>query len=575
MFALKYYPEKKIILVSQNGRTNFNDFHRVKEFLEIAEKYHLAKKINPYNSIMDRSLFDKWLENFESISTFTQSYAFIRGVKENNFPKIRKESSYINKMKLLPYPFQKLGATFLVDTKKAILADEMGLGKTPQSLYALIKLFYSKHIRKAMYIGPNSIKYQYYQETAKFTNLSKIIIDGDKKKREKSYRKFMEDDTQLLIVNYESVRNDIKLVRQINVQAIVMDEAHRLKNGKSKLYKAISQLIPEYRFALTGTPSQNSPQELFWLAHWVNPDILGKLKDYRKRYIVYGFKFNRNMEIGYRHLDELHKRISQIMLRRKTENVLSDLPNKHVQTLSCKMSEKQALLYRKIEGDQKKIQDAMPPSSFDPITGEVDLFSSNRKATKQDNILQGYRYLLTATSDDPRLVLSGSKMGLKYKKWAKVANSSKLNFLIRILEKTLRKNNKVIIFSQFTNMLDLIQAIIQKQVKENPYRIDGSISPQRRNKIIKTAQRQNAKSNILLMSDAGNFGLNLQSFNVIINYDQDWNPAIMDQRAGRIYRIGSNFKNVYILNLATKNTIDESIIRTQKRKKAINKVLIG
>jgi SNF2 family DNA or RNA helicase len=571
-YALQYNKAKRRIYIESNGYNPGAVWKKVNEFIDFYVERKEAYKFDDYHYALKPDLFEEWYKQFNNYTTYSQTLDFIRGTDTRKFPEVRDEDSFEDKLKLEPYPYQKVGATFLHDIERGLIGDEMGLGKTLQTLFASMKLLYEGKVRKIMIVCPSSVKFQWQGEIEKFTEFKALVVNGAKTKRMKGYQEFEENPTMhFLIANYESIRTDIDTVKQLDIDVVIADEAHRMKNMKSKLWAAMMELQPQYRFAATGTPMQNSPLELYALVEWLNPDLFGSLAEFQREYVVYGEKFGRNMELGYKHLDKLRDQVSDIMLRRMKKDVLDDLPKMIKKNVYVDMDAKQKKLYTAIAKDQKMAEEELDEQREKMKRNEV-----KKEKMISEEILHGYRYLLTATSDSPQLLLN-SESGLA-KNYIKLATDAKVSAkeeaLVEIIGEFLEDGSRVIIFTQFTSMIDLLLPRLEKEFHQTPYVIDGRVKDEQRNEIVKISQSENSRSDILIASDAANYGLNLTGFDVLIQYDLPWNPSVAEQRAGRIHRIGSTFDHVTVINMMTNETIDEAIYKTLEKKAAVGEAII-
>lgn len=444
--------------------------------------------------------------------------------------------------------------------------------KTPQTMGAAHALWKQGHIKKILVICPSSLKYQWSSEINKFLGHKNMVIDGStKKKKEQAFHQFIHGDYLFGIINYELVRTMSEIMSVYHYDIIIADEAHRLKNRESQTYKAVCSLRSTYRFAATGTPMQNDTEELYALVDWVRPGLFGGIKDFRKRYIVYGRKFNRYVPIGPKRLGELRRIYSPYMLRRMKKDVAGNLPPMIYHRRDVDMNKEQAKLYEKIQEDfldlMEELKNSQDKGHFDEEGNWVQ-----EKNKKEDQVL-GYLYLMIATSDHPELLKAGKGMSQRYTDLIpENIKSPKLEALIEECKERIEAGTeKIVIFTQFARM----QAIIVNHLRKlgGVEIINGSMS---------SAARQEALDNFfdkkpnkfLICTDAANYGLNMQKCNCLINYDSPWNPAVIQQRAGRVHRIGSEFDIVDIISFVTMGTIDEKIQTTLEEKRELGDVLV-
>lgn len=462
---------------------------------------------------------DEYMKLFEEWTCMTQTVASIKGTEKIIVPEFEIDNKYLDDFNLEPFPFQKVGISFLREIKSGILGDSMGLGKTPSSIGASHQLIKENIIKNILVIVPASLKYQWQEELKKFVNYDSIVIDGTKKKREKQAKEFMDNpDIHYLIVGYESFRNDWETILKIDFECTIVDEAHRLKNRDTKLFKSIENIDTEYKFALTGTPVQNKPQEIFALMSWLQPDVLGNITNFRKKHIIYGDKFNRRfVELGYKHLDEIREKTSPYILRRLKLDVAPDLP-KIINTVRwTELNKPQRELYDLIESDKKLIE-----LQIEEQNREIERLSTSsedkkrriKEASKEegfvsDNVLLGYNYMQEAVADYPLLLLIGnSKMAKKYTPFIKKCKTSpKLEELITICQELRDNGSKIIIFTKYARMLEIISKRIETVFEEIPYLIHGAIPTRDRQQAVTMFTSSESKSNFMVLTDAGNYGL--------------------------------------------------------------------
>lgn len=509
-----------------------------------------------YTWVIQRDNLDDLL-NFmgEDKIAWFNSIEEIKGIQQNILPQFNVSNEGLEDLHLAPYPFQGVGISFLHDIKHALLADEMGLGKTPQAIGAIHRLWLKGLAKKALVVCPTSLKYQWAAEVEKFTDHKAIVIDGTPKQRKLQLETFRNSDEFLFaIINYELVRNDLQAIKDLRVDVIAADEVHRIKNWKSKTSAAMKELDAPYKFGLTGTPMQNKPDELWNVMDWLNPKILGNYWAFRKRYVVTGEKFGkRNIEIGYKRLGELRRRVGPHMLRRMKADVAKDLPPMILHTYRVEMTP-----------EQQRVQDAIQ-SDFLDLIKEIQLYHQNQDTDDptphpQEGQMMGFFNMMLAVSDAPELLqMSESKMASTYAELLGTARpkSPKLDELERICQEQMDSgNNKVVVFTQFARMQTL--AVERMEKLGGVEVINGSMKPFERQAALDNF-KHNDNVNFLICTDAANYGLNMQFANVLVHLELPWNPATKDQRDGRVHRIGSTHSVVNIIHILTLGGIDEKI----------------
>ena len=568
-FDLKYLPDLNGLEIKLNGKTNSSVYSQFLSFFNGLEK---KRQIDDFTWVFPVWELDNYMNKFAYHTCMTQTIGSIKGTEKPIIPEFEIDNKYLDEFKLEPFPFQKIGISFLHQIEKGILGDTMGLGKSIQAIGATHKLLKEKKVSKILVVCPASLKYQWHDELLKFTDYESVVIEGTPKKRKKQYDNFSFSDIHFYIVNYETLRNDIDIYKTLDIDCIVCDEAHRLKNQTSKTFKALIQLKPKYRFALTGTPMQNKPEEIFALMKWINPDILGGITKFRKKHVVVGEKFGKRfVELGYKELDDLREKISPYILRRMKEEVAPDLPEIIYSTGYVDMNEPQRKLYEAVNEDFQLLQKGLQ----DFYETQTDEEAEKGESPKEEQQILGYLYMQQAIADHP-LLLAGSNSGMarKYMPLVKKCKSSpKLEEMVEIIKPLIEQGSKIVIFTQYARMLHLIKDRLFNVFQQEPYVIYGDIPLIKRNEQLKRFEAKSDRQ-MMVLTDAGNYGLNIQFADTLINFETPWNPAVKDQRNGRIHRIGSKHEVVNIINMVTNGTIDETVIKTVYDKKQINNGLI-
>lgn len=317
---------------------------------------------------------------------------------------------------------------------------------------------------------------------------------------------------------------------------------------------------------------QNRPEEIFALMNWIDKDVLGGITNFRKNHVVVGEKFGRRfVDLGYKNLDDIREKISPNMLRRMKKEVAPDLPDMIYSTVRADMNKPQRTLYQTIVDDFEALQNEL--KEFYEMQSEADA-AAGKKSPDEDKIL-GFIYMMQAVSDHPFLLAQGkSKMARKYMPLIRECRTSpKLEELVEVLTPVVERGSKIVIFSQYTSMLKIIYDRIIREFNQEPYVIQGSVSAKDRHLQLEAFEK-NPMRQIMLLSDAGNYGLNMSFADTLIHYDSPWNPSVKSQRDGRIHRINSTFESVDIVTMLTNGTIDEQIEKTLQRKTELGKGII-
>ena len=446
---------------------------------------------------------------------------------------------YAVKLPLLDY--QKEGVDFLVNKKRALLADEMGLGKTVQAISAAMVLKKRGLIDKVLVICPSSLKRQWKTEIAKFTDEDATIPEGQSSRRKAMY----ENDTFFTIINYELGYRDFGEIYKQKWALVILDETQRLKNWKTKTARYIKGIAPPYRFALTGTPIENRLEELHSILGFVDSRVLGPFWEFSDDYIVWTTKWFGRTQVrvidGYKNLERLRQRVGTVMLRRKKVEVLTELPPLVQNTYRVQLVPAQKKLYKKVEK-------------------EIVTFINKRGVHKTINQVLSRITYLREICDSPKMLSRDAVIGQKTIELLEIVNDSVL------------AGRQIIIFTQWTTMLD----IIAEELTKNGITfttLHGGLNNNERQDSIDTFTQGDVS--VFLSSDAGAYGVNLQTASVVVNFDLPWNPAVLDQRISRAHRMGVK-ESVTVINLITEDTIEERMLKMiQEKRWLANAVLDG
>ena len=460
------------------------------------------------------------------------------------------------------YPFQKEGTRFLITGRKVMLCDEMGLGKTVESIAASCVLLENGIVEKIMIFCPSDLKYQWEKEIQKFTGRTTVRIVGTRKQREKIWTTVRKAD--YILLNYELAINDLdnKMIMHCLERwnfAIILDEATRIKNWRSKTTKAFNKFRSPVKFMLTGTPVENHPAELYTLSKFLDNNTLGSWEKFNRRYI---YRNEQGWILGYCNLEELHQRISPLMLRRRKEKVLPELPEKIINEYFIEMS---AVEKRDYNAIKEIVLDYLKRTEKAQDDGNKSDFDLNQKA-----LFHSIQFC-KMYCDHPDLVRK-SKSELIKGLELKATKSSKLEELKYLVDEIVSSGNKVVIFTEFVRSAEIISNSIQGVVI---YR--GGLSEKEKNDRISRFVND-PECMILCSTDAGSHGLNLQeASSYLINFDLPWNPSVLNQRIDRVHRIGqSSTVNIINMIISDNEVIEKEVRRVLKRKQSMfDKVIDG
>lgn len=411
------------------------------------------------------------------------------------------------------------------------LGDDMGLGKTLQVISFLSEQEIMSNSLINLVVVPKSLLFNWEREIRRFSPEMKVIMyHGDN--RNSIIKNIQRNCT--VLTTYGTILNDIEKIRGLNINCLILDEVQYIKNSVSKTYKAISKLSARIKIGLSGTPFENNVTELWALMNVLNPGLFGSKKDFIKKYS----DINDNKKA----LIQLKKMIKPFILRRKKLEVLPNLPEKFEQEIYCDMTHQQKELYDSI---------------LTKIRNEINRLPTRYEIKDNALILEGLLYLRQICCH-PKLLRKELNINNCYE-------SEKFELFKIKMEEIMNNKGKVVVFSQFTSMLKIMEKWI-KQKKWNYFYLDGTVK--NRQKIVEGFEKSN-EGIFLISLKAGGVGLNLVSSQYAIIYDPWWNPAVEDQAADRIYRIGQT-ENVFIYRFITVDSIEEKIQELKKVKNLIS-----
>ncbi|MGB9599988.1 MAG: DEAD/DEAH box helicase, partial [Myxococcota bacterium] len=391
-------------------------------------------------------------------------------------------------------------------------------------------------------ITPTSVLQNWYYEIQKFAPSLRVYIYYGRLRREK-VPAF--NDYDVILTSYGILRRDYEVLENIRFRYVVLDEAQNIKNFASMTKKVSKLLKADYKLALTGTPLENRPLELWSIFDFLMPGYLGGLERFKRTYDAPIVKFN-----DEKASKRLKRLTSTFVLRRLKDQVASDLPPKMEIVQKCNLSDEQREVYKSVLITQRE-----------KVFSEIEKKGLNKSSLTILAALTKLRQICC----HPNIV--------KELKDSKIMESAKLELMKEIVQNVLDEGHRVIIYSQFVEML----SIIRKDFDSGNipyYYLDGSTPAAKRLKIVDDFNRDD-KTNLFLISlKAGGVGLNITGADYVIHYDPWWNPAVMDQATDRVHRIGQT-KNVFVYKLITIGTVEEKILRLQEEKKNIFEKVIG
>jgi non-specific serine/threonine protein kinase len=486
------------------------------------------------------------------------NFAVLEGIPElkdstNLQAVIEYQPSALVKATLRPYQIQ--GVKWLLEHYNnglgACLADDMGLGKTLQTLTTMVavqeqldfekaenvqldlfgnEIPMPKEYLKALIVLPSSLVFNWYNEARKFTpHFRRVQYTGnDRKILSKKLEKY-----DLIFTSYSIVSRDISILEKYNFRYLILDESQYIKNKNSKIFKAINQVKASHKISLSGTPIENSLDDLWSQMQFINPNILGSYSFFAENY-----KLPIEKKQDENSLLELKNLISPFILRRTKEQVLKDLPELSEQIFYCEMEPEQEKLY---EEEKSKARNFLLKTE-----------GPNRDKISIINTLMRLRQL----SNHPKMIDSKSEM-----------DSGKYIAVTRYLETLVQSNQKTIVFSSFVSNLDFYKTWC-KENKIDFCELTGETPLKEREYQVNRFQAQEKPLLFFISLKAGGVGLNITKASYVVFLDPWWNPFSEKQGIGRAHRIGQ-LNKVNVIRFIAKNTVEEKIIRLQESKKLL------
>ena len=438
--------------------------------------------------------------------------------------------------------YQKVGFKWLTTIDKynfgGILADDMGLGKTIQVLSVLLDYVQSnKEVRTSIVVCPSSLTLNWYNEAKKFApKLNVLVISGDCNEREKKIKKI--NNFELVITSYDLLKRDIEIYKEseYKFRFLIADEAQYIKNNNTKNARAIKQVEADTKYALTGTPIENSLSEMWSIFDLIMPGYLFTYKKFKKDFEMPIVKEN-----DERALQKLKMLIEPFVLRRTKKEVLRELPDKSTSVINNEMT---------IE--QEKIYLSYLAQARDELNEEIEAKGFEQTRIKILALLTRLRQICC----HPSLFISNYK-----------GESGKLNQCMELVKDGIESGHKILLFSGYTSMFEIIEKELKKE-NINYLKLTGRTRVKERVNLINEFNSNEDVKLFLISLKAGGTGINLTSADMVIHYDPWWNLSVENQATDRTHRIGQT-KKVQVYKLITKNSIEEKIYDLQQRKEEL------
>lgn len=519
------------------------------EYLDL-EELELKKFLKLLDVVAFKDIKDNHIEISKSKGIYLDNYLQendIRYVKgKTELKEIRNKFKNIEKQKVIEpldlkanlREYQKIGYNWFKTLDYlgfgGILGDEMGLGKTLQTITFIL----SNKGSKSLIIAPTSLIYNWMSEFEKFAPTMRVAaVNGIKEEREELIKDIEKYD--VIITTYNLLKRDLESYKTIEFDYCILDEAQYIKNPSSQNAASVKEIKARTRFALSGTPIENSLMELWSIFDFIMP---GYLYDEKRFSVRYHKKLNEGPEV----LDELNKLIKPFILRRRKKDVIKELPDKIEKRLVVDLDD-----------EQKKVYGTYANHAIELI----------EKKVRQDEFKNSKIEILSYITKLRQLCLDPTVLINDYK-----GGSGKIEALVELLHQSIEEGHKILVFSQFTSVLKSIGKRITSEGISFSY-LDGSIPSEKRMNMVKDFN-EGSNSVFLISLKAGGTGLNLTSADIVVHFDPWWNPAVEEQATDRAHRIGQN-NVVEVVKIIAKGTIEEKILFLQEEKKKLISQLMG
>ena len=533
---------KKFVQLKDGVIVNIENVREINKWIEFLKRFEFKKTDNKYKTKSQVALeLDEFLKDFKGkkIKSNDEYKNMITELKDKK-PVVKIELP--EHLKYILRDYQKEGVFWMHFLRKygfgGILADEMGLGKTIQALTLLSMIPDKTHI----VICPKTLIYNWESEVKKyFPDLKVLIISGDIEKRKRLIKKCPEYN--IVITSYSMLQKDYKdyVLNNIKFGYSILDEAHYVKNMKTLSAKAVRLINSENIILLTGTPLENNLDELYSTFDLIMPGYLGSKLEFNREFIS---KIERNNMIA---LEILQAKIKPFILRRVKKQVLKELPDKQEQVVFSEMTNKQVAIYSEVlERVKNDVNQLIEKQGFN--RSRIQVLSALLK--------------LRQICNHPHLIDNSLSIDADL--------SGKYGQFLELLSEVIVSGKKVLVFSQFTSMLDIMEKDL-KRLNINFFRLDGSTK--NRQELVENFNSSDSVKVFLISLKAGGVGINLTSASVVFLYDPWWNPMVEKQAMDRVHRIGQT-KKVNVYKFITKNSIEEKIMKLQERKGTLFENLI-
>ncbi len=452
--------------------------------------------------------------------------AFPRGVRNADLKKLLKTPLY---------EYQAEGALFAAQAGRCLIGDAMGLGKTIQAIAAAEIMARHFGVERVLVVCPTSLKHQWEREIERFTDRSVQVIGGLRGQRHGLFRS---PDAFFKLTNYDTVHTDLDAIEDWSPDLVILDEAQRIKNWSTRVARSVKKITSPYAIVLTGTPLENRLEELVSIVQFVDRYRLGPtfrlLHDHQVR-------DENSKVVGYRDLDRIGATLKPILIRRQKEEVLKQLPER------------------------------LDKHFFVEMTPQQWEFHQDNRDIVRRIVQKWQRYKFLSEADQRRLMIALQCMRMScdstYLLDHQTDHGVKADELATLLEEVFESPDaKVVVFSQWLRMHE----VVTRRLDDRGWSyvlFHGGVPGDKRKQLVDRF-RTDPDCRLFLATDAGGVGLNLQHASMVVNLDLPWNPAVLEQRIGRVHRLGQQ-RPVQVVNFVSQGTIEEGMLSVLKFKKSL------
>ncbi len=450
------------------------------------------------------------------------------------FPRGAGSAGFKDLLKVNLYDYQKEGALFAARAGRSLIGDEMGLGKTIQALAAaeiMARLF---GVERVLIVCPTSLKHQWQREIERFTGRSAEIVGGLRPRRVAGFQ----TESFFKILNYDTVHADLDLITAWSPDLVILDEAQRIKNWSTRTARSVKKIAAPYAAVLTGTPLENRLEELISIVQFVDRYRLGPtfrlLHEHQVRDPV-------GKVVGYTGLDRIGQTLAPVLLRRRKDEVLDQLPGR------------------------------IDNNVFVPMTDLQREYHTENMEIVARIVQKWRRYKFLSEADQRRLMIALQRMRMScdssYLLDHKNDQGKKPDEAVELLDELFEQPGaKAVVFSQWLGMHELLRRRLTGRKWEHVLFHGGVPGPKRKDLVDRF--RDDPQCRAFLSTDAGGVGLNLQHASIVLNMDLPWNPAVLEQRIGRVHRLGQR-QPVRVVNFVAQGTIEEGMLSVLRFKKSL------